>query len=173
MSKDILYREEGFVFSCRVGGVLVHNGRMLFQREIGDDGYAVIGGHVTRGESCADTLVREFMEEIHAPVQVGDLLATAEIFFPWGKRACHQICLYFRVELTDAAAIPPEGSFRGYDDLGGERTDLEFCWVSPEELRDATVYPQELKPYLLSLPEAPVHLVSRELPREAYVEADV
>lgn len=44
---DILYRDEAFAFSYRVGGILIHDGRVLLQRPRGDD-YSVIGGHVAR-----------------------------------------------------------------------------------------------------------------------------
>lgn len=162
MSKDILYKEEGFVFSYRVGGVLIENGKILLQRPIGDD-YAIIGGHVARMETTAQTLAREFEEEIHAQVEVGELMAAGEIFFPWGKRDCHQIALYYRVRLAQGAQIPREGSFFGYDEVGGERTNLEFIWLPLEELAHVTVYPQELVGHILSGSGGIAHFVSDQL----------
>ena len=38
-----------------------------------------------------ETLKREFEEELHAKIEVDNLLAIGEIYFPWGKRPCHQI----------------------------------------------------------------------------------
>lgn len=34
MCKDILYKEENFVFSYRVGGVLIQNGKILLQKPV-------------------------------------------------------------------------------------------------------------------------------------------
>jgi hypothetical protein len=42
---DILFKNDHFVFSYRVGGILKHNGKILLQRPKNDD-YAIIGGHV-------------------------------------------------------------------------------------------------------------------------------
>ncbi|MBQ4164978.1 MAG: NUDIX domain-containing protein, partial [Oscillospiraceae bacterium] len=87
---DILFKNDDFVFSYRVGGILVHNGKILLQRPADDD-YAIIGGHVTAMETSAETLKREFEEELHAKIAVDDLLAIGEIYFPWGDKPCHQI----------------------------------------------------------------------------------
>lgn len=162
MGKDILYKEENFVFSYRVGGVLIQNGKILLQKPVNDD-YSIIGGHVARLETTAETLKREFAEEIHADVEVGELMAVGEIFFPWGSKPCHQICLYYRVQLADPDSIPKEGSFWGYDDLDNRRINLEYCWVPLEDLADLTVYPQELMPHILSGSSESLHFVSNQL----------
>ena len=81
MEMDILFRQDGWIFSYRVGGILIHEGRILLQKPADDD-YAIIGGHVAAMESTEQTLAREFREELHADVEVGPLLAVGEIFFP-------------------------------------------------------------------------------------------
>ncbi|MBQ2990418.1 MAG: NUDIX domain-containing protein [Clostridia bacterium] len=161
--KDILFKEEDFIFSYRVGGVLIRDGKILLQRPKGDD-YAIIGGHVACMETTEETLRREFAEEIHARIEVDRLMAVGEVFFPWGKRPCHQISLYYRVHLIDETEIPLDGVFHGYDDLGGERINLDFCWVPLEELRSgAKVYPLELIPYILEEKEKTAHFISRQI----------
>ena len=162
MGDDILYKEKDFVFSYRVGGILIHDGRILLQKPLNDD-YSIIGGHVAAMETTAETLKREFAEELHADVEVGELMAVGEIFFPWGSRPCHQISLYYRVELTDPTAIPLSGSFFGYDDLDNQRINLEYCWIPLEELVNIRVYPQELIPHILSGNEEMLHFVSRQI----------
>jgi len=162
MEKDILYKEEDFVFSYRVGGILIHDGRILLQKPLNDD-YSIIGGHVAAMETTAETLKREFSEELHANVEVGELMAVGEIFFPWGSRPCHQISLYYRVELTDPTAIPLSGGFFGYDDLDNQRINLKYCWIPLEELANIRVYPQELVPHILSGIGEALHFVSRQI----------
>ena len=73
--QDILFKTEEFVFSYRVAGILIRDGKILLQRPPGDD-YSFIGGHVAAMETTRETLVREFKEEIHADIEVSDL-ATA------------------------------------------------------------------------------------------------
>ena len=52
---DILFKNDDFVFSYRVGGILKHNGKILLQRPKNDD-YAIIGGHVASMETSMETL---------------------------------------------------------------------------------------------------------------------
>ena len=159
---DILFKNDDFVFSYRVGGIMKHNGKILLQRPKNDD-YAIIGGHVAAMETSMETLKWEFEEELHAKIEVDNLLAIGEIYFPWGKRPCHQICLYYNVHLVDDN-IPLDGVFHGYDELDNERIDLDFCWVSLEDLKKGTkVYPLELIPYILESGKEIVHFVSKQI----------
>lgn len=77
---DILFKNDDFVFSYRVGGILIHNEKILLQRPKNDD-YAIIGGHVAAMETSMETLKREFEEELHAEIEVDNLLAIGEIYF--------------------------------------------------------------------------------------------
>ena len=103
------------------------------------------------------------IEELHAKIEVDHLLAVGEIYFPWGKRLCHQICLYSNTPLLDES-IPLDSVFPGYDELYHERMDPDFCWVQLEELRKgAKVYPLELRPYILEQRKETVHFVSKQI----------
>ena len=158
---DILFKMEDFIFSYRIQGVLIREGKALLQRSGGD--YALIGGHVAAMEPPGETLLRECKEEIHGGIAVDDLLAVGEVFFPWGDRPCHQIGLYYGVHLLDESQIPLDGVFRGYDELGGERFDLDFCWVPLNELEHITMYPPEIVPHILSGSKEVLHFVSKQL----------
>lgn len=162
MNKDILYKDNDFVFSYRVGGILIHNNKILLQKPKNDD-YAIIGGHVSRMETTEQTLKREFEEELHASIAVDKLIAVGEVFFPWGNKPCHQISLYYKVRLQDENSIPLDGVFSGYDDWGNKRISLDFCWVSMDELKNATVYPTELIPHILSGDDSVFHFISKQI----------
>lgn len=74
-----------------------------------------------------------------------------------------KICLYYNVHLMDDN-IPLDGVFHGYDELDNERIDLDFCWVSLEDLKKGTkVYPLELIPYILESGKEIVHFVSKQI----------
>ena len=161
--KDILFLQEDFIFSYRVGGILIHDDKILLQRPKNDD-YAIIGGHIASMETTKQTLAREYKEELKSDIEVDDLIAVGEVFFPWGKMPCHQVCFYYKVHLKDENAIPMNGVFQGYDDLGNERIDLDFCWVPLDELRNGLkVYPLELIPIILEDSKETVHFVSKQL----------
>ncbi len=163
MKKDILFKTEDFVFSYRVGGILIHDGKILLQK-LKDDDYAIIGGHIASMETTKETLKREFDEELHANIEVDNLLAVGEIFFTWGNRPCHQVCFYYKVHLNNMNTIPMDGVFQGYDELNNERIDLDFCWVPLSELgKGLKVYPLELIPIILEGRRETVHFISSEI----------
>ena len=137
---DIIFHTEEYVFSYRVAGICIQNGKVLLQKPTNDTAFAFPGGHVTLGETNARTLIREFQEEIGADISVGDLKWVGEIFFPWGEKPCHQICLYYMVEIT-SDCIPSDGKFLGKEKLEGRIFDMEFHWIPLNELKNIEVYP--------------------------------
>lgn len=158
---DILFQSADWSFSYRVGGLLYRDGKILLQHQIGDDGYAIPGGHVSFGEFTQETLARELMEETGAAVKVGRLCAVVELFWQW-KKPCQQINFYYLAELKNKDALP-KGSFHVLDEMGQERTDLEMCWMDLKDLDRIKIYPACLQPYLKQLPEHIIHLQENEL----------
>lgn len=158
--KDILFKTEEFVFSYRIQGVLVQEGKALLQRCGGD--YALIGGHVAAFETTRDTLVREFKEELHADIAVDELIGVGEVFFPWGGKPCHQIGLYYAVHLLGESQIPLDGIFHGYDELDNRRVDVDFCWVALQDLNRIPFYPPPMIPHILSGSKEVLHFVYKE-----------
>ena len=106
---DILWKNTDGVFSYRAAGILRYRGKILLQHASNEPGYVVPGGHVAFGETTAQTLRREFREECGAEIIVGALCGVGEIYFPWGEKPCHQICLYYHVSLADPSAFPTDG----------------------------------------------------------------
>ena len=158
---DLLFKTDDFVFSYRVAGICIRNGCVLLQKPTNDDGYAIPGGHVAFGETNEETLIREFKEEIGADIRVGELRWAAEVFFPWGDKPCHQICLYYDVEVLNDS-IPAEGVFQGIETLEGRDFSINIYWVPISGLKDITVYPEQAAD-LLSQPRDKVyHFVYKE-----------
>ena len=155
--RDLLIKTEDAVFSYRVAGICVQDGKVLLQTTTGADrSFAFPGGHVSFGETNAQTLAREFREEIGADITVGELKWVAEIFFPWGNKPCHQICLYYLVTI-DSPEIPKNGTFRAQEHLEGRSFDLEFHWVPIAETGHMEVYPTNAKDLLDKLDEGVQH----------------
>ncbi len=158
---DILFKTPENVFSYRVGGVLEHGGKVLFQRIPGEEGYAIPGGHVAFGETAAQALVRECREELGIDVRVGPLLSVAEIFIPWDTGPCHQICLYYRVE-ADEQVLNLSPVFPSVDELDGEHIKLDFCWIGKDKIPSVAVYPPQIADRILSEDDGITHFVYRE-----------
>ena len=159
---DILFKTDDYIFSCRVGGVLIHNGKVLMQNAEGDDGCAFIGGHVAFGETTDETLVREFKEEIGADIKIERLLMVNENFFPWDNRPCQQINLFYLISLKDETQIPLDRDFKALDDLGNGRVELNMCWIPLEDVANTNIYPPQAKEYIANLPDNIVHFIYKK-----------
>lgn len=159
--RDILFRTEDYVFSYRVAAICMENGKVLLQKPANDEGFAFPGGHVALGETNAETLVREFQEEIGTEISVGDLRWVGEIFFSWGKTPCHQVCLYYDATLTDLRT-PRTGVFPAKEHLEGQDIRLTFHWIPVESLETIRLYPADAA-QLLRMPKGNVqHFIYRE-----------
>ena len=158
---DISFRTAEHAFSYRVAGICVKNGRVLLQRATNDTGFAFPGGQAAFGETNAQTLEREFMEEMSAEVRVGALRWVAEIFFSWHDTPCQQICLYYDVELADGQP-PADGMWIGSEHMEGRDFDIEFQWVPLDELDALEVYPPQAKALLRASDKGVAHIIYSE-----------
>ena len=159
---DILFHRNDYVFSYRVAGILLRENKILLQKPTNDTGYAIPGGHVEFGETNAQTLEREFKEEIGADITVGALKWVAEIFFPWGDKPCHQICLYYDVALKDETQIPLDGVFTGDERIEGRNFKIEFYWMPVGSLALLEVYPTNISDLIKRYNEGVQHFVYRD-----------
>lgn len=158
---DILYKTDKNVFSYRVAGICIQNGKLLLQKPTNDSGFAFPGGHVEFGETNRETLIREFKEEIGADIRVGQLKWVGELFFPWGEKPCHQICLYYIISIEDGHT-PRDGSFMAKEQLEGRGFSIEFHWISLDDLADMEIYPTNAKQLLKKLDDGVQDFIFRE-----------
>ena len=158
---DILFKTEEYIFSYRVAGICINNGKVLLQKPTNDNAFAFPGGHVEFGETNVQTLIREFKEEIGVDISVGDLKWVAEIFFPWGNKPCHQICLYYIVDIT-SNNIQLEGMFIGKEKIEGRKFDLEFHWIPMSDLNNIDVYPTNVVELMDKIDGGVQHFVYQE-----------
>jgi len=157
---DISYKQNGAGFSYRVAGIVLHDGHVLLQNTERESGYALPGGSAAFGETNAETLVREFREELGVEIQVGALQWVEENFFRVGDIDFQQICLTYAVEL--AGEIPMEGRFKCLETRTGGN-QVWFSWLPIERLRDEdiTVYPYDAADLLACLDQSVQHIVRR------------
>lgn len=141
--KDISYNTDGrWGFGYRAAAIIVRGGRLLLQAPTGVDEYAVPGGQVMFGETAAQAIERELIEEVGVKAKVGEFLAVGELFFPVGERTIHQVFLQFAATIPDDALtgdVTP-GLELGRD--GGPK--LRFEWVDIDRLREIPLYPPQI-----------------------------
>lgn len=160
--RDILFKTDGYIFSYRVAGILIKNDRVLLQRSSDDTGYSFPGGHVSFGETNAESLIREFKEEMSVGIKVENLQWVAEIFFNWGNRPCHQICLFYRIALLDETRIKLTDTFQGIDSLDRVKANIEFSWIPLSDLMNIELYPVNAREKLLNPSNSIEHFIYRE-----------
>jgi ADP-ribose pyrophosphatase YjhB (NUDIX family) len=106
-------------------------------------GYCYLpGGHVEFGESSADALRREFIEECGTSVRVGALQSVVEQRFVQRGRSRHELSLVFHVELdvNHAEDQPPA--------LSSREPKIAFEWVAAGTLSTQRFFPACIAPAL-------------------------
>lgn len=123
-------------------GVIVHEGRVLLTRCVDQTGdwYCCPGGGQEPGESLADAVRRECMEETGAVVNVGEMLCVLE--FHDHRNDTHAIEFYF--------ACTFEGGKVGMGEVpDNEQVAVE--WIDPREFETIELRPLDLVPVIRDL----------------------
>ena len=101
------------VFTIRVYGIAVHNGKILLSKERIQGAYYVKfpGGGLEFGEGTRDALKREFLEEANAEVEVLDHFYTTDFFQPstFHKTPMQVLSVYYKVRLLHPETPLPNG----------------------------------------------------------------
>lgn len=160
--RDIIFKTDEYVFNYRVAGILIYNDKILLQKIDDDTAYAIPGGHVNLGETNEEALIREFKEEINSDIKVNDLMWVGELFFPWGEKQCHQICIYYNISLNQNTNIPFDGVFYGKEELEEKSFELKFSWINIKDIENIDLYPIQAKKYILEGMNKIEHFVYKE-----------
>ncbi len=141
--KDILLKTQNDIFSLRVAGICLNDGKILLHKTSDNNGYSLPGGHVTFQETAEQAIIREFSEEIGADIWLGNLKWIGENFFNRSGYPCHQICFYYTVHLLDAQ-ITKNRKF-----IGNEHSKpIYFEWIPLSSLDRIKLYPENIKTLL-------------------------
>ena len=149
--KDILFDVDGVLFSYRVGGVLIKDNKILLTK--GGEDYSLPGGHVQIGETSSETVIREFKEETGIDVEPINVISTYENFWNWDGKKCHQLCIYYRLNMKDDTqeliARP-------------DTNDTKYVWVSLNDLSNIKLYPLGIAKLIIDEVVDSTHLIYKE-----------
>lgn len=153
----ISFRINSHRFHLRAGAIALEAGHVLLHRLEGDMFWALPGGRVEAGEESAQTIVREFKEELAVTVTCNELLAIGENFFEYEGEPHHEVGLYFSI------ALPAESQVRNTEKthvgVEGDRR-LEFKWFPLSALHHIDFRPAALRESLAT-GAVPPHFVQR------------
>lgn len=156
---DITFNDQNLKFNYRVVGVIIHDGKVLFQKPDKDKYWALVGGKCQLGELSSDALVREIKEEIDTQeVKVERLLWIVENFFALNNQRIHEISLYYLVNLGSSQKLYKLIEFDGIE----REKNIKFKWFEINELEVTPIKPDFIKKKLLKLNDNIDHLVVKE-----------
>jgi len=158
MQKDWLFSDENNVCHFRTAGILLRNNKILVQREKDSNEYALPGGHVYIGETSEKTLVREFKEETGADILCDRLAWVEEFFWKCGDKDAHGICFYYLISLKEESDIPDD-----YFESQKDNCEILLMWVSIDEMKKLTIYPEFIKEKIDNISENIEHMVRKTI----------
>jgi len=114
--------------------------------------YLLPGGGQEPGETLTEAIQRECMEEIGAPIRVGELLFVREYIgdnheFAKFDGGAHNVDLMFRCTLETDASY--------FSATQADTYQIGVEWLPLARLDEYMLYPQALKPYLTALAATP------------------
>lgn len=154
----ITFKTGNVRFTYRVGGIVIHNGRVLCQEahDAEEPSWFLIGGRAELREAAEETLKREMQEELGEEATIERLLYVVENFFTYSGIHYHELGLYFLLSFPPDSPLYQAGeSFTRQED----GVELTFRWLPIDKLPEFTLYPTFFKQALQALPEQVTHIV--------------
>lgn len=125
-------------FEVIVRAIIVMDGRVLFQRNLDGGELALPGGHIEKGETVKQTLIRELEEETGLKIFVGKLVYINENYFEQEGEEVHEIGFYFLASVI--GDVP--------DRIESKEGHIDFWFVNLDEIAQKDVYPTFLRTVL-------------------------
>lgn len=147
-------------FSYRIAAVFLHDRHVLLHRADYENFWSLPGGRAEILEPSSATVHREMMEELGVAVIVRRLLWVVENFFTVETRRCHEVGLYYLVDLP--ADSPYLHLAEVYAGLEADVAPLIFRWFPLDQLANVKLVPSFLCTSLRDLPDSVAHVVHEE-----------
>lgn len=157
--KLITIKNENGEFLFRVAGILIQDNKVLMMKTKRGDAWVLPGGRAEINEETAETVVREFEEELGYNVIVERLVGIIENFNAYGTDNLHEYGMYYLVKPNQDISHDHLGEFIGKEnDL-----KLTFKWIDINSLEEMKVYPFALKRLIKELPNEVVHFINNDI----------
>ncbi|EEK76756.1 NUDIX domain-containing protein [Bacillus cereus] len=128
-------------------GLATHHGRLFVQEyRTGDETYyRPLGGSIELGEKSADTVIREFKEELHTEVEITNYLGCLENIFQLDEEIGHEIIQLYSLRLLDTSLYEMEKV-----NIQDEQTVSYAKWIPVTAFiqKEKALYPDGILRYL-------------------------
>lgn len=157
MATNWFFQSENSICNFRSAGVLIHNGRILVQREKGGKEYALPGGLVLQGETAEQAVIRRYKEEANIEIICEKLIWVEESFWEWNNKKTHSICFYHLVNLKNKDFVPNNKFI-----CQAENNNVEYGWIEIKELNNLIIYPSFIKTEVKNITNSVKHFVTQD-----------
>ncbi len=130
-------------FEIIVRAIIEVDDKVLFQRNVEEDEFALPGGHIEQGETMKQSLIRELEEETGLKIFVGRLVYINENYFEQAGEDVHEIGFYFLASVIGDVPGTIESKEGHIDFWFLDMMDIEKKAVLPSFLR--TELPKDVK----------------------------
>jgi len=143
MKHDCGFTKGSSWFRYRTGGILVHDGKMLFVRSAIGEYYYMIGGGVHVGETSVACIEREVLEETGIEAKAERLAVVSENFFKGIGGTidgfdCHTIEFYYSMKINGDVS-----NCRAATD-----EDEALVWLPVEEIAQSPIKPTFIREHI-------------------------
>ena len=154
----VMFSNGEITFMYRVGGIAVHDGRLLVEHNVKHDFCFVPGGRVEYGENAVQALSRELDEELGGGVQVGRLVIFYDLLFELDDIRYQEVGLCFLLEFpSEHPILGREGKFEAAE------PNLVYEWLSLDDLEGAELFPRFLRDLALDIPQTPKYVIQSHI----------
>lgn len=147
-------------FRYRAAAIIIEQGHVMVAKNERDPYYYSVGGGVTLGESAADAVRREVLEESGLVYEVDRLAFIHENFFSSiipGIALCHEVAFYFLMR-PHGGPLPDIST----SSITGDHLAESMHWLPIDRLQDYFLYPSFYAEKLLQMPAEIEHIVTHE-----------
>lgn len=157
-ARDCCFFDATHWFRYRAAAIIIEDGCVLVAGNEKAPYFYSVGGGVQLGETAEEAVCREVLEETGVAYEIDRLAVVHENFFREEDMApgkeCHEVALYFLMK--------PRGSRMLHCAAVCGENGESMTWLPVGELGRHRVYPSFFGELLPDLPDAVLHIVSRE-----------
>lgn len=155
---DLTIDIDDYRLNVRAAGIIEHNGKVLFHKNVNKDHYGLIGGRVEIGEDTATTVKREVGEEIGKEVEITKFISTIENFFITKDSKYHELFFVYKLEFIDEDDKKIEHTL--YNIEGKDY--LTYEWLDLSKIDEYTIVPNVIKK-ILKEPVIQSHIINNDI----------
>ncbi len=156
---DLTLRTEIGLFNHRVAAVIVHNNKLLAQKNVKTNEYYLPGGRINYGESSEEAVIREIAEELGVTITDYHTIWINECFFTDSGTRFHEVGIYYLVNLENTDFNHFESVFELIED---SRVNT-YEWLDIDSLDSIALYPLFVKTEIKNPDKNLKHIITNEM----------